>query len=75
MSTSSTPDVKISFSKLDIAVAKVIVKRLVKNGWRKGPKDLLILSDSAEEQWYNEEALVYLQEQKELYYKPIAEIF
>lgn len=40
-----------------------MVKRLVRSGLRKGPSDMLLLTDSALEQWYSEEAEAYLLEQ------------
>lgn len=39
------------------------MKRLVRSGLRKGPSDMLILSDTALNQWYDEEAVAYLHEQ------------
>lgn len=44
-------------------MARVLVKRLVRSGLRKGPSDMLLLTDSALEQWYSEEAEAYLLEQ------------
>lgn len=41
-----------------------MVKYLVATGQRPSPKDLLVLSDHALEDWVNEEAVRYLQEQK-----------
>ena len=63
-STSSTrsDSVQVEFSRADIAVAKVMVKRLVRAGYRKGPSDYLLLSDTALEQWFDGEALAYLHE-------------
>lgn len=49
---------------MDIMSAKVYVKRLVQSGYRKGPSDLLVLSDHALEQWYSEEAVRYLEERR-----------
>lgn len=43
----------------------MLVKRLVKSGLRKGPSEMLILTDTALEQWYSEEAVAYLHEQAE----------
>lgn len=57
-----------------IMSAKVLVKRLVQSGFRKGPSDLLVLSDQALEQWYTDEAVRYLQERKEAHYQPVAEL-
>lgn len=50
------------FHRLDIAAARVLVKRLVRSGLRKGPSDMLLISDSALEQWYDEDAVAYLHE-------------
>ena len=58
----STRDVSVGFSRLEIATARVLVKRLVRSGLRKGPSDFLLLSDSALEQWFDEDAVAYLQE-------------
>ena len=71
---SSIRDVKLGFSELDIAVAKVVVKRLVRNGWRKGPSELLVLHDRQIEEWYQEDAVAWLQEQKERRAKAVLEI-
>lgn len=54
--------------------AKVLVKRLVQSGYRKGPSDLLVLPDHALEQWYTDEAVRYLQERKQERSKPVAEL-
>lgn len=59
---------------LDIMTAKVLVKRLVQSGMRKGPSELLVLSDHALEEWYTDDAVRYLQEQKEKRSKPVAEL-
>ena len=50
------------FTRLEIASARVLIKRLVRSGLRKGPSDMLILSDTALEQWYDGEAVSYLHE-------------
>lgn len=63
-SASSTPGVEASFPRLDIAAAKVLVKHQVKHGLRKAPTDLLVLPAHALEDWYDKEAIRYLQEQK-----------
>lgn len=60
--SSSTNAGSAGFHRWDIAAAKVLVKRLVQCGLRKGPCDLLLLSDSALNEWYNEEAVAYLHE-------------
>ena len=41
----------------------MIVKKLVAKGLRKGPSELLVLSDLALEEWYTEEARQFLREQ------------
>lgn len=63
--SSSTSAGSAGFARLDIAAARVLVKRLVKSGLRKGPSEMLILTDTALEQWYSEEAVAYLHEQAE----------
>jgi hypothetical protein len=65
-SSYSTRDVEVGFPRQDVLVAKVVVARLIKNGWRKGPSQLLLLSDSAYDSWLNEEAIAWLREQKQL---------
>jgi hypothetical protein len=47
---------------------------LVRRGLRKGPSDLLVLPDYILEQWYDEDALRYLRENKERQQAPVAEI-
>ena len=39
-----------------------MVKRLVEAGIRNGPSELLVMPDTAKEYWYDQEALVYLEE-------------
>jgi len=78
-STSSTPSepeesLKMSFPYQDIMAAKVMVKRLVGAGVRKGPNDLLVIPNAVAEQWYTDEAVRYLQEQKEKRSQPVAVI-
>lgn len=66
MSTSTTPkepDVRVGFKESDLAVARIMVRRLVRAGYRKGPTDYLILTDSSLDQWFNEEAVRWLHEQ------------
>ncbi len=67
-------NVTLGFSRLDIAAAKVLVRRLVENGHRKGPTDLMVLPAHVVEQWLTDEAVRYLQEQKSVRQRPIAEI-
>lgn len=78
-STSSIPSVPVkaletNFSYQDIMAAKVLVKRLVGSEMRPGPKDLLLLPNAVAEQWYTDEAVRYLQEQKEKRSQPVAVI-
>lgn len=61
--SSSTVAGSAGFTRLDIAAARVLVKRLVRSGLRKGPSNYLILSDHVIETWYDEEAVAYLHEQ------------
>ena len=42
-----------------------MVKRLVESGFRKGPSDLLLISDSEKEIWFDAEAIRYLTENLE----------
>lgn len=76
----STPDeellkLRMQFPMADIMAAKVVVKMLVLSGIRKGPSDLLVLPGHLLEQWFNDEAVRYLQEQKALKHgKPAAEL-
>jgi hypothetical protein len=66
-SASSTQEgVAAEFPRLDVAVARVVVRRLVKYGLRKPPGNLLILPDHVYEDWLDQEAVRYLQEQKAL---------
>ena len=78
-STSSTPRAdegvtSADFPIWDVMVAKVIVKRLVGSGERKGPSDLLILPEHQVEMWYNEEAVRYLKEQQAVRRQTVADI-
>lgn len=78
-STSSTPSgqddaLKADFPYQDIRAAKVLVKRLVGAGVRKGPTDLLVIPNAVAEQWYTDEAVRYLKEQKEKRSQPVAVI-
>ena len=61
--SSSTVAGSAGFTRLDIATARVLVKRLVRSGLRKGPSEYLLLSDSVIEAWYDAEAITYLHEQ------------
>lgn len=58
----STSVANSGFSRLDVAVARVLIKRLIRSGLRKGPSDMLLLSDSALESWYDDDAVSYLHE-------------
>lgn len=51
------------FPLMDIQVAMVVVRRLVANGWRKGPTDLLLLSNLSYAEWLEHEARLWLKEQ------------
>lgn len=63
MSTSTIQkELEVGFREADLAVARIMVRRLVRSGLRKGPSDYLLLSDSALDQWFNEEAKAYLHE-------------
>jgi hypothetical protein len=55
-------------------MARMLVRQYVAKGLRKGPSDLLVLDESAYNKWLNEEALVYLREQKARQQAIIAEI-
>lgn len=75
-STSSTQDegIALGFSRADIATAKVVVKMQVGKGLRKAPTDALILPRHHVEEWFNEEAVKFLKEQKAARQRPVAEI-
>src|SRR3990167_11416442 len=60
-SISSTPS-GIGFSRLDVATARVMVKRLVESRMRPGPSELMTMSDWELELWLDQEALRYLEE-------------
>ena len=45
-------------------MAKITVRELIRRGARKGPSDLLMLPDHLIEQWYEEDARRFLQENK-----------
>lgn len=59
---------------MDIMAARVIVRKLVQKGLRKGPSQLLVLEDSAYDNWLTEEAVMFLREQKARQQAVIAEI-
>ena len=50
------------YQRLDLAVARVMVKRLVEAGYRKGPSELLVLPQNEIELWYDQEAVRFLDE-------------
>lgn len=60
-STSTTPSAS-GHRREDIAVARVLAKRLISAGQRKGPPDFLLLPDSAVEAWLDQEAIRLLEE-------------
>lgn len=64
VSTTQDEGLKADFPALDKAAALVIVKHLVKTGQRKASENLLVLPAHALEDWYEREAVRYLQEQK-----------
>ena len=74
MSLSSIPDAKLGFSELDIAVATVVVKRMIVNGTRKGPTNMLLVPPSALAEWYREDAISFLRDQKAWRQRVVAEI-
>ena len=49
---------------MDIAVAKITVRELIARGVRQGPSNLLILPDLVQAEWYELEAVKFLQENK-----------
>lgn len=64
-STSGTIEgVTAEFPEMDIRMARMAVGRLVSIGERKGPSDLLVLSDAALDEWLTEEAKEFLRERK-----------
>jgi len=63
--TSGTPiEIEASFPELDIATARVVVRNYIALGLRKGPSELLVLSDRAYDEWLTGEAIKFLKEQK-----------
>ena len=73
-SLTRSEEVSLGFSRQDIAAAKVVVKRLVGSQMRKGPTDMLLLPRHHVEQWFNDEAIRYLKEQKAKRSAPVAVI-
>ena len=71
---SSTPSVTLGFSELDIAIARMVVRKLVENGYRKGPSELLVLEPWQLESWWTEDAIAWLREQKEKRQRAVIEI-
>src|SRR5688500_549141 len=63
-STTQDEGIKADFPELDKAAARVVVKHLVATGARKAAPNLLILPAHALTDWYDKEAVKYLQEQK-----------
>ena len=61
LSTSTVPGLS-GMSRLDLAIARMVVKKQVRAGFRKGPSDYLVLPDSEIEHWLDEEAVRYLEE-------------
>lgn len=51
------------FSRLEVATARVVVKRLVQAGKRKGPSNYLLLLNHEVEALWDQYALDYLKEQ------------
>ncbi len=64
LSTSATLDVTLGFDRMELAVAKIVVREQIARGLRKGPSDLLILPDHLLDEWLEAEAVHFLQEQK-----------
>ena len=60
--STSTTRSGTGYNRLDIAVARVMVKRLVEAGFRKGPSEMVVMPDTAKEAWFDQEALIYLEE-------------
>jgi tRNA(Met) C34 N-acetyltransferase TmcA len=58
------PKIEMAFSEMDQAVARVVVRLMVKAGMRKGPSDLLIMEDWVLDRWYQQDAIEYLKEQQ-----------
>jgi len=72
--SSSTSVANSGFSRLDVAAARVLVKRLVEAKLRRGPPDFLILSDHVLAEWYSDEAVAYLHERAQERQRPPTEI-
>lgn len=51
------------FSRLEVATARVVVKRLVQAQMRKGPNNYLLLLNHEVEELWDREAVQYLKEQ------------
>lgn len=64
-STPSASDVRVGFSRWDIAVAKVMVRRLIEAGARKGPSDLLLIEGWMYDRWLEEDAVAFLRQMAE----------
>ena len=59
---SSTDAGSAGFTRLEIASARIVIKRLIRSGLRRGPSDYLILEDHVLEKWFDEDAVAYLHE-------------
>lgn len=46
-------------------MAKVVVRKLIQEGIRKGPSDLLLIENWMYDQWLEQDAVAFLKEQRE----------
>jgi len=58
--------VELSFPQWEVDIAKIVVRHLVATGKRQCISDLMMLSGPAMEEWFAQDAIRYLQEQKAL---------
>lgn len=56
-------DISLGFPPEDIAIAKITVRHLVATGQRQCISDLMMLPDHAINEWYDQEAIRFLEEQ------------
>lgn len=60
------PDrVEVGFPRMDLRIARMAVREEVARGVRKGPSDLLVLSDLVYESWLDDEAVKWLTERQQ----------
>lgn len=62
----SEEKVELGWPRQEVEIAKIVVRHLCMTGKRSCISDLLMLSESATDSWFEQEAIRYLQEQKTL---------